>query len=132
MSATKMVYSELRNFVNSQINRIERFDKDNNETLTIFFVQGRDKTDDDKIDLIAKELRTSDLVFKNGHNFVFVLQQTDGSGAVHVKRMLEEFFEEVEIPTAYVSFPEDGKTTEKLLKLIKNDIADYFNIELHL
>jgi hypothetical protein len=132
MSATKIVYSELRNFVNSQLNRIERFDKENNESLTMFFIKSRNKSDNEKIELIVNELRISDVLFQNDDNFIFVLQHTDGGGAVHIKKMVEEFFGTDEMPTSYASFPEDGKSIEELLSLIEEDIVDSFNISLKL
>jgi hypothetical protein len=130
MAGTYIAYSEFHNFIISQIDRIQRLGLACNETVTIFFVQARNESDIAGLKLIGDQLRTSDLIFQKDKDFIFVLQETDSTGRMHINGMIKEFFEVEDLVVASASYPEDGKDLKHVLEIIEEMIVDNFNTEV--
>jgi len=79
---------------------------------------------------VAKEmLRQSDAVFHRKEHFFLILPETDKEGALHIPRLLEEYFKRPVFDSA-VTFPEDGDTEEDLVATLADQARSVHGVAL--
>jgi len=121
----------LKSIVEHHIAMINRFEQNSIEELSLLFLK-IDHIDDIEIKKMIQILfRDSDLIFEYEKNYIILLPKTNWSSAVKILRGLHEFLSQNHKDTI-ITFPDDGKSTDQLLKKFEKLVKKNYNIELNL
>jgi hypothetical protein len=119
-------FGDLRPFIRHEIGEMQRFQEDKRK-ITIMFL--RRSEGERTLKALKDSLRNSDVVFHNKDVFFVVMPGTDKEGAMHVARMLEEYFSET-IVDVNATWPEDGETEGELLANFSQYIRSKCGLDL--
>ncbi|MDR2033912.1 MAG: GGDEF domain-containing protein [Helicobacteraceae bacterium] len=126
MAGQVFEFSDLRPFIRHEIGEMQRFQEDKRK-ITIMFL--RHQEGDRMLKALKDSLRTSDAVFRKSDAFFVVMAATDKEGAMHVARILEDYFEH-SIADVNATWPEDGATEGELLASLSQYIRSKCDLDL--
>ncbi len=75
--------------------------------------------------VIQEALRETDILTSVDGSIFLILPETDKKGAEFISRAIYDFFKG-EVVEVYVDFPEDGETTEELIKTLEERTKNKF------
>ncbi|MDR2904432.1 MAG: hypothetical protein LBU73_00510 [Helicobacteraceae bacterium] len=119
-------FSDFRPFIRHEIGEMGRLLEDRRK-ITIMFV--RHSEPQRMLKVLKDALRTSDVIFRKNDLFLIVMPATDKEGAMHVARMMEEYFGHT-IVDVNATWPEDGTTEGDLLANFAQYIASKCSLDL--
>ncbi|GHS90113.1 hypothetical protein FACS189487_11450 [Campylobacterota bacterium] len=119
-------FSDFRPFIRHEIGEMQRFLEEKRK-ITIMFM--RHPEPERVLKVLKDSLRTSDVVFHKNDLFFVVMPATDKEGAMHVARMMEEYFG-YQIADVNATWPEDGSTEGEILASLAQYIESKCSIDL--
>ncbi|GHS84748.1 hypothetical protein FACS1894103_5680 [Campylobacterota bacterium] len=126
MAGQIFVFEDFRPFLRHEIGLMQRMREDQRK-ITIMFLKHGDQSRVMKV--LVESLRTSDVVFTRDDMFFVVMPATDKEGAMHVARLLEEYFKHP-VSDVNATWPEDGQDDTELLANFSQYIHGKCNIDI--
>ncbi|MDR3162364.1 MAG: hypothetical protein LBT81_00680 [Helicobacteraceae bacterium] len=126
MGGQVFLYGDFVPFLRHEIGEMRRLQEDQRK-ITIMFLQV--KAPESGLKFLQGSLRTSDVIFHKGDAFLIVMPLTDKEGAMHVARVLEEYYGE-RVHDVNATWPEDGEDEGALLTNFAQYIRSKCGIDL--
>ena len=126
MAGQVFIFEDFRPFLRHEIGLMQRMREDQRK-ITIMFIQHGDG--DRTLKVLIESLRTSDVVFRRDDLFFVAMPATDKEGAMHVERLLEEYFKHP-VTDVNATWPEDGRDEIELLANFSQYIYGKCNVDI--
>jgi hypothetical protein len=105
MAGQVFQFADFKPFIRHEIGEMERMAEEHRK-LTVLYVRLNESPD--RVSEVLKDtLRHADVIFNRGEHFFLALPTTDKEGAMHVARLLEQYFER-KVHDVATTWPEDG------------------------
>ncbi len=123
----------LKSLISHHIAILERYDvQSDKEFSLLYFEFGEDFKDNMEIKkTIQTVFRDCDIIFEYNGDYIILLPKSSWQYTYNILKELREFLNK-DVKDTIVTYPEDGKNADELLKSLKNIVFENHNIKLKL
>lgn len=127
MAGQRFLFEDFKPFLRHEIGEMERMIEEKRKITIMFFQLDEDAA---RVAEVLKDtLRDADVIFNKADKFFVVLPTTDKEGAMHVARLLEEYFGR-KIKDVAATWPEDGRSEKEIVDSLIEYVKSLHNIDL--
>jgi len=120
----------LKSLIAHHIAILERYEVlTDKEFSLIYFDFGEYKEDIEIKKTIQTVFRDCDIIFEVDGNYIILLPKTNWQFSFNLLKELQEFLNK-EIKDTIVTYPDDGKTSEEIIKALKKIVLENHGVEL--
>lgn len=127
MAGQSFAFEDFKPLIRHEIGEMERMMEDHRK-ITIMFFQ-LNETEERVSEVLKDTLRHADVIFHKAGHFFLVLPATDKEGAMHVARLLEQYFGR-KVKDVAATWPEDGNNEPQLIDSLVEYVKSLHNIDL--
>ncbi len=127
MATTFFPLSSFKTLISHHIALIERFEEIEPIEFSLLFLKLDDYENIEIKKSIQIVFRDSDIIFEYDENYIILLPKTDWNGANELLNGLQEFLDQ-KFLDSIVTYPDDGKSADELLKSFKSVVNKYYGI----
>lgn len=127
MAGQVFQFADLKPFIRHEIGEMERMAEEHRK-LTVLYVR-LSESPERVSDVLKDTLRHADVIFSSGDHFFLALPTTDKEGAMHVARLLEQYFER-RVHDVATTWPEDGLTEAEITGSLVEYVQSLHGIDL--
>ena len=113
--------------IDHHIALLERFGLQDEAPFSLIFFTLNDRKEIESLELFKEILRRTDAIFNQDNHYVVMLAGTDWNGATEVLSGIQSFLDQ-EPHDNIVIYPEDGTTSEVLLKKLHETVEENSDI----
>ncbi len=127
MAGQVFQFADFKPFIRHEIGEMERMAEEHRK-LTVLYVR-LNESPDRVSDVLKDTLRHADVIFNSGDHFFLVLPTTDKEGAMHVARLLEQYFGR-KVHDVATTWPEDGQSEPEVVASMIEYVQSLHGIDL--
>lgn len=120
----------LKALVSHHIAILERYEVQTDKEFSLIYLDFGDYKDDIEVKKTVQTVfRDCDIIFEVGENYIILLPKTNWQFSFDILRELQEFLNK-EVQDTIVTYPDDGKTSDEILKSLKKVILENHGVNL--
>lgn len=127
MSSITFSKINLANLIDHHIALLERFGIKDEAPFSLIFFSLEERKEIDNIQIFQKILRQTDALFNHNSHYVVMLTGTDWNGATDLLSGIQSFLDQ-DPQDNIVTYPDDGESSEILIKKLRLIVEDNSNI----
>ena len=132
MSSEFFPLDTLKSLISHHIAILQRYELDSDKEFSLlFFDFGEYKEDIEIKKTVQTVFRDCDIIFEYHGDYIILLPKSSWQYSYNILKELKEFLNK-DVKDSIVTYPEDGKNADELLKSFKKIILQNHNIDIQL